>query len=208
MQHKNILQTYLPDASVDVVFDWIRRYNIHLKISKGRKTKLGDYRPPIRHSHHRISINHDLNPYAFLITFVHELAHLKVFEAYGTGVSPHGRQWKTIYRELMLPLLDMDIFPEDLSHALHHSIVNAKAASGSDLQLTRILNQYDEVDSQKTRLEDLAEAAIFRIQNGRIFRKGEKQRTRYKCMNLTNKKWYLFHPLTPVIEELTEHTGK
>jgi len=78
MSDKEILAQYIPEEAIDKVLNRIIEKKVHLKITRGRRTKLGDYRPPVRHSNHRISINHDLNPYAFLITFIHEFAHLLV----------------------------------------------------------------------------------------------------------------------------------
>jgi len=194
---KSILKQYLPEGAVDPVHKWIVQNRIHLKITRGRKTKLGDYRPPIHHPNHRITVNHNLNRYAFLITFVHELAHLQVFEEYKTRVQPHGAEWKKAYRQMMLVMLKNDIFPEDIKQALSKSIVNAKASSTSELELSRVLLRYDENDGE-TRVEDLTKNSIFQTQNGMQFKKGEKQRTRYKCLNLQNNRVYLFHPLTPV----------
>lgn len=198
MSEKEILSQYLPEAAVEKVYRAVVEHHIHLKITRGRKTKLGDYRPPIRHTNHRISINHDLNPYAFLITFVHELAHLVVYEQHKNRVAPHGKAWKNTYRELMLDYLQPDIFPEDVIEVLKKSIKNSKASSTSDLKLSRILQQYDPVNGH-AKVEELPFDAVFETQNGRKFQKGERVRTRYKCRNLQNNRIYLFHPLTPVI---------
>jgi len=198
-EDKSILKEYLPGAAVEQVSKWIVRNKVHLKITRNRKTKLGDYRPPIHHPNHRITVNHNLNPYSFLITFVHELAHLQVFENYKTTVLPHGAEWKKAYRRLMLAMLKNDIFPDDVKQALSRSIVNAKASSTAELELSRLLLQYDE-NQNETRVEDLSKNTIFRTENGMQFKKGEKQRTRYKCLNLQNNRIYLFYPLTPVKE--------
>jgi hypothetical protein len=198
MKEKQILSTYLPDAAVDIVFDWIKEKKIHFKITRNRKTKFGDYRPPVYHANHRISINHDLNPYAFLITFIHEYAHLLVYETYGNRVLPHGKEWKKTYKYLMEEFLDLHIFPGDLSKILLKSIKNSKASSASDIELSRVLQTYDNSVPQ-TKIEDLPANAIFKTSRGKKFIKGEKQRIRYKCKCLDNNKLYLFHPLTPII---------
>lgn len=197
MKEKEVLSQYLPSAAIDEVYRRIVAKKIHFKITKGRKTKLGDYRPPINHPNHRITINHNLNQYSFLITFIHELAHLMVFEEFGNRVAPHGKEWKSMYRKLMFPFLEMEIFPSEIKKVLTKSITNSKASSTSDLQLSRVLIKYDEPNNHK-RLEQLEDKAIFTTENGRMFKKGEKQRTRYKCLNMQNKRYYLFHPLTPV----------
>lgn len=198
MNEKQILSAYLPSEAVDIVFNRIKSKNIHLKITRNRKSKFGDYRPPVYHENHRISINHDLNPYAFLITFIHEFAHLLVFETYKNRVSPHGKEWKKTYKYLMEEFLNLKIFPDDLSKVLVKSIRNSKASSASDLELSRVLQVYDTTAPQ-TKVEDLPANAIFKTSKGKKFMKGEKQRIRYKCKCLDNNKLYLFHPLTPII---------
>jgi len=198
MDEKKILNNYLPSAAVEMVFDLIKDKNIHLKITRNRKTKFGDYRPPIYHSNHRISINHNLNPYGFLITFVHEYAHLLVFEKYKNRVLPHGKEWKRLYKMRMEEFIEMGVFPQELNEVLVKSIQNSKASSSSDLKLSRILQKYD-TSMPQIRVEDLPANTIFKANNGKRFVKGEKQRIRYKCKCLDNNKLYLFHPLTPII---------
>lgn len=199
MEEKNVLNEYLPEDAVEKAFSWIVDKDVHLKISKQRKTKLGDYRPPVYHTNHRISINHNLNKYSFLITFVHEFAHLLVWEKHKGKVDPHGKEWKNEYKSLMQNFLNKAIFPADLEKVLAKSIENSKASSTSDLKLSRVLKKYDDQSDFLT-LEDLEEDAVFFIEGGRRFKKGQKQRTRYKCQNIDNKKIYLVHALTAVYE--------
>lgn len=198
MNETEILKAYLPERSINKVMEWIVQKNVHLKITKNRRSKLGDYRPPVNHTNHRISINHSLNPFAFLITFVHEMAHLIVWEKFRNKVSPHGIEWKYEYRHLMNTMLENNIFPDDISTVLSKSIVNSKASSSSDLKLSRILKKYDR-HKQVTHVEDLPENSVFQTENGSKFKKGIKKRTRYLCLNLQNRKEYLFHPLTPIM---------
>ena len=106
-QYKAILQKYIPGKSVELIYEWLREHKIHLKISKKRSSKLGDYRSPHKGKGHLITVNHDLNPYAFLITLVHEIAHMLVWERYRNRVRAHGPEWKDTYRKLMLPFFDL-----------------------------------------------------------------------------------------------------
>ncbi len=199
MKEKEILREYLPEKSINQVMKWIVQKNVHLKITRNRSSKLGDYRPPIKYPNHRISINHNLNQFSFLITFVHEMAHLNVWEIHQNTVAPHGVEWKTEYKKLMKNMLENNIFPADLQEVLAQSIVNSKASSSADIQLSRVLKKYDKHITD-THLEDIQENTIFRTKNGIIFKKGKKRRIRYLCQNLQNNKQYLFHPLTPVDE--------
>jgi SprT protein len=197
MKEKELLQKYLPTSSINVVMNWIINNNIHLKITKKRSTKLGDYRPPGANPNHRISINHNLNPYSFLITFIHELAHLIVWEKHRNTVSPHGIEWKNECRILMEITLKERMFPDDIEKVLKSSIINSKASSSTDLNLSRILKKYDSTQLGAS-LEDLDKDTIFETESGLKFKKGNKRRTRYICQNLQNNKLYLFHPLTIV----------
>ena len=198
MKDKELLAKYLPIGSVDLVMDWIISNNVHLKIAKRRNTKLGDYRPPSsKNPNQRISINHNLNSFAFLITFIHELAHLIVWEKHKNKVAPHGQEWKMEYRILMEPILKKNIFPNELIVVLNKSIINSKASSSSDLHLSRILKKYDP-QTEDSNLEDLPINSIFQTETGIRFVKGEKRRTRFICVRVQDNKKYLFHPLTPV----------
>ncbi len=199
MKEKEILKQYLPEKSINQVMKWIVQKKVHLKITRNRSSKLGDYRPPITHPNHRISINHNLNSYSFLITFVHEMAHLNVWESHQNTVAPHGIEWKTEYRKLMKVVLKNNVFPVDIHEVLLQSIINSKASSSADIKLSRVLKKYDEHNAG-THLEDLPDDSLFKTENGNVFKKGKKQRTRYLCLNIENKRQYLFHPLTPVKE--------
>ncbi len=201
-QYREILSKYIPLQSVDLIVNWIIGYNIHLKINKSRTTKSGDYRPPSGKRGHRISINHDLNKYAFLITLVHEIAHLINWEKYANKVKPHGEEWKNEYKSLMQNFTGSAIFPPDILAAINNHIAAPYASSCTDIELMRILRKYDEVETQNfaplLHLEEIPQSTVFRIQNGRTFYKGEKLRKRYKCKDLNNNREYLFNPLAEV----------
>ena len=75
-RNADILVKYIPEAAVPTIAEWIIHYDFKLKIKKERNSRLGDYTPPREGLNHLITINHNLNKYAFLITLVHEVAHL------------------------------------------------------------------------------------------------------------------------------------
>jgi len=198
MKEKEVLAKYLPKAMVDNVFAWVVRHQIHLKITRSRASKLGDYRPPgNKQAFHRISINHDLNPYAFFITFVHELAHLLTYKQYGRSVQAHGKEWKASYRSLMEPFLEKNVFPSDLQRTVYQHLRNIKASSQADVELARTLMLFDG-GKQETLIEDLQPGDRFLFKNNRKFQVVEKLRKRYKCVELANQRVFLFQPLTPV----------
>ena len=107
---KQILTNYLPERSVDMVFTLITANQVHLKIVKERVTRHGDYkRKP--DGTHEITVNANLNKYRFLITLIHEIAHLVTFQKYGVKLKPHGKEWKFTFQRLMLPFIRPEIFP-------------------------------------------------------------------------------------------------
>ena len=112
------LQNYLPSGTYDAVAGYLHRYNVHLTVARERKSILGDYRHSTHHVNHRISVNGNLNSYSFLITLLHELAHLLTFEQYKNEVLAHGREWKMIYSQLLAQFLKNKIFPTDIEREL------------------------------------------------------------------------------------------
>ncbi len=196
---KKILIQYFPHEAIDLVTEWIEEKKVHFRISKTRQSKLGDYRPPIRYGNHRISVNHSLNKYAFLITFVHEFAHLLTWEKYERKAQPHGKEWKTAYRNLMIIMIETNAFPPEISAELKRTIVNSKASSTAEIELSRLLKNHDPHPNAFPLLEELTEGSVFALSNGNVFKKGNKRRTRYMCVNLHNNKTYLVHALATVI---------
>ena len=192
------LSNYVPSKSLDICLDWIVEHKIALRITKSRNSKYGDYRPPMDGYGHRISINHDLNKYAFLLTFAHEVAHLVAFTKHRFRVEPHGKEWKMEFRNLVFPLLKQDIFPKDLVNAINGYMSNPAASSCSDIELTRTLSKYDKRDNRWKLLEDIALNTPFRIRSGRAFIKGELLQKNYCCTCLKSKHKYVINPLTEV----------
>jgi predicted SprT family Zn-dependent metalloprotease len=192
---RNALAEYLPAGAIDYVFPFLDNNNVHLKITRQRATKQGDYRPPMKYPNHRISSNGSLNKYAFLITLVHEMAHLEVWKKQKVIHEPHGHLWKTAFVTMMIPLLENDIFPPDLKQVLVRHLKNPKASSATDKDLTIALTHYDR--KKALLLHDLPENTLFVI-NGRVFKKQHKARTCYHCQCLNNKKMYRVNGMAEV----------
>ncbi len=204
-----VLKKYLPEKAIEPALALLRSEPIDLKISKPRKTKLGDYRFPKAGSmHHRISVNADLNPYAFLITLVHEVAHLKAFKAYGKMIRPHGAEWQKCFIALCEPFFEREVFPDKIAKALRQSLYKGTASSCTDLELYRCLKQYDQQKGNFCSLEHIPDGSYFELNNGRLFRKGPRLRKRFKCLNLTNGREYMVHPLAEVLPVNKENQHK
>lgn len=181
-----IVQAHVPKEVREYVACLLQNRNIVIRVSRPRRTKLGDHRPPSRrYLYHRISVNEDLNPYAFLITLLHEIAHADVWEAFrGKRVhpKPHGVEWKNAFRELLAPLVDAHSFPSEVNVALEQYMWNPSATSCSDRNLVLALAQYDDQKRSRMRVEDIPIGRIFRTTTGRTFCRGTKARTRFLCV--------------------------
>lgn len=194
------LQNYLPPGTADAVVNYLQQYKVHLTISKHRQSILGDYRHRTHHSNHRISVNGSLNPFSFLITLLHELAHLLTFEQHANRVQAHGKEWKIIYGQLLQQFLQHKIFPADIEKELLRSLKNPAASSCAEDGLLRVLRKYDAKESGHRLVEEIYFNALFKLSDGRIFQKGEKLRKRFKCKEVATGKLYLFSPVYEVFE--------
>ncbi|HXB91577.1 MAG TPA: SprT-like domain-containing protein [Puia sp.] len=192
------LRRWLPEQAAQLSLDYLQHYHVHLTITRERKSVLGDYRHATRNSNHRISVNGNLNRYSFLITLIHELAHLVTFMEYGNGVASHGKEWKGIYRKMLEEFIRLAVFPTDILAALKKNLHNLPASSCADEDLMRVLKRYDENAGGLLLVEQLPEGACFVLEDMRIFRKGKKLRKRFQCMELATGKLYLFSPIYEV----------
>jgi len=186
------LAAYLPENTFEPVLAYLDHYKVHLTIAQSRASVLGDYRHRIDTRHHRISVNGNLNKYAFLITLLHELAHLVTFEQYGRRVSAHGREWKNNYAHLLSQFIEKKIFPADIENELSRSLKNPGASTCAEEGLQRILYRYDAPRPGYRLVEDLAPGALFALPDGRVFKKGNKRTKRYECIEMQTGKTYLF----------------
>ena len=204
-KNSEILRKYLPEKSVDLVARWIIEFDFKLKIKKERSTRLGDYTSPRNGMNHIITVNHNLNKYAFLITLVHEVAHLVTWNQHRDRVSPHGQEWKNNFKILIQPFLNTDIFPLEVFAALRRYISNPAASSCTDQNLLKTLKLHDEQNGQVF-LEYLPQNTVFLYNGTRVFQKGEKIRKRFRCREISTGTIYLFNALAEV--EIFEPNGQ
>ncbi|MEJ6776630.1 MAG: sprT domain-containing protein [Crocinitomicaceae bacterium] len=197
--YESILTKYLPIEYVDMVVALLLVHPVIFKVVKPRKTKLGDFRANIKNKKPQITVNGNLNQYSFLITTLHEFAHLINFKVNGPYVGSHGKEWKKIYSELILPVIELKKLPLDVETALLNSLIKVKASSCSDVNLNRTLIKYDEGQKNHVTLETINKNSIF-VLNGITFRKGNLRRTRYYCVELKSNKPYLVNRLAHVKE--------
>lgn len=193
------LNTYLPEGAFEPVIQLINHYKVHLTVTRERKSVLGDYRHALLGANHKITVNGNLNKFEFLITLLHELAHLLCFEQYRNRVEAHGKEWKAIYGQLLAQFIQLQIFPEDIRKSLQKTLLNPAATANGETALLLVLRRYNPVQKEGVvTLAHLADGALFMETKGRTFRKIKLRRKRIECVELATGNVYLFSALTEV----------
>ena len=193
------LAAFLPEAGFEDVVAYLNLYKVHLTVTKRRKTVLGDYRHAFHGANHRISINSNLNKYEFLITLLHELAHLLTFEQHKNRVEAHGKEWKSNYSKLLISFINKKIFPADIEKALQQSVMNPAATANGETALILALRAHDSVKREGYfHIAEIPIGSLFQTDDKRIFQKGEKRRSRYTCTEIKTGLKYTFSPVYEV----------
>ena len=188
-------QKHIPENAIDLVQSLMELHDINLKIVNQRQTKHGDFRK-LPNGKFQITINNSLNSYQFLLTLVHEIAHHITFKKYGR-VQPHGKEWKQQFQHLMLPFLQSTIYPSDMLGPLAQYLKNTKASTDSDVKLSLALRE-NIAEIGKSFIFELPVNSTF-IFRDKLYRKGNKRRTRFECIQLETNRVYLFNQNAEVI---------
>lgn len=187
-----VLAKYLPEHAVHSCFELIKNNSVHLKIVNERQTRHGDYRRNLN-GKHEITVNGSLNKYRFLITLVHEIAHLVAFEKYGRLIKPHGDEWKSTFQRLMIPFIRPEIFPHSVLPLVANHFRNPTASSDTDARLAFALKQFDERKPDIHFIHEVPSGSLFRIKNGRVFQKIALRVKRYECLEVKTGRTFLFN---------------
>lgn len=186
------LLKYLPEHAVNLCFELIKTNGVHLKIVNERQTRHGDYRKGLS-GKHEITVNSNLNKYRFLITLVHEISHLVAFEKFGRNIKPHGNEWKITFQQLMVPFIRPEIFPNSVLSLVANHFRNPTASSDTDARLAFALKQFDERKPDVHYIHEVPSGSLFRIKNGRIFKKNGLRTKRYECIEVNTGRLFLFN---------------
>lgn len=187
------LEQYLPDGTFPFLKKWFSDYYIHIKITKNRNSKLGDYRR-LPDKSHQITVNSTLDKQLFFFVLTHELAHLIAFERFSFRISPHGKEWKNTFTEMLLESLD--VYSDDLKPIILKFSKNPKANFMASPELVRYFHIENSEDNFIF-IEDLLTNDEF-LYRGERYRLLEKQKKLYLCVNSSNEKRYLFRALARV----------
>ena len=189
----NTLEQYLPERTLPFLKKWFADYYIHIKITKNRNSKLGDYRR-LADKSHQITVNSTLDKQLFFFVLTHELAHLIAFENFNFRISAHGKEWKDTFAQMLLESLD--VYTEDLKPIILRFAKNPKANFMASPELVRYFH-IENPEDNFVFVEDLIINDAF-VYKGESYRIQEKKKKLYLCINLKNSKKYLFRPLAKV----------
>jgi len=192
-----MLKPYCPSGTLSLVDSWLKRRKFQLRISKERVSKLGDFRPATLSQPVRISVNNNLHPIEFLITLAHELAHFDCYSRFRKRRKPHGTEWKEKFRSFLQEIIDSGAISSEICDAIIRCYFLRERIASSPCALLK-----EELNGQSSEHEDVVQdletGEMFELRNGRQFVKGERIRTRYKCKDLINGKYYTIHPMAVI----------
>ncbi len=189
----SVLEKFLPENALPYLKIWFGSYPCHLKITKNRNSKLGDYRK-LPDKSHQITVNGTLEPQLFFFVLTHELAHLIAFEKYGRRISPHGAEWKQTFREMLLESLT--VYAEDLRPIIQKFSKSPKANFMASPDLVKYFHRPEE-DDEQTFIENLKKGELFEYKK-EIFVIEETTKKRYLCKNIKSSRKYYFRNLAQV----------
>lgn len=199
-QERKILARFIPPSAVDYAWAWFLAYPFKLTITEPRQSKFGDYRHLKHLQSHEISVNANLNPEAFLVTYLHEVAHMMVVRLYPEPVEPHGHEWKNTFSQILGPVLRPEVFSQTTLPAIVKYARNPKASSASDPELMRALHFNDLYGGGplKALIEFSPQPGFrFKLQD-KVFEVQSKARTTFLCKALQTGKLYKVKFMAPV----------
>ena len=196
MKPDQVFERFVPPKAVAYCVKLYDHLDFEFKVKRARKTKLGDYRFTREDKKHTITVNNDLNKFAFLVTYLHEVAHLITFNEFKGRVDPHGNEWKENFKKIASPMLTEDIFEKPVLVSLKSYFKNPKASSCSDPVLYQVLKKYDP-PSDKLFLKELEKGDLFTF-NEKTYKVEGKRRTRIEALHINTNRLYLISQLAEV----------
>lgn len=192
-----ITAPFFPAAALEYCFLLWEQHQFNFKISKDRQTKLGDFRYHRDKNLYAITVNRGLNPYSFLITYIHEVAHVCTYRQFKNSCKPHGQEWQENFRKLAAPILNRAVFPEKVLVEFRNYLQSPAASTSGCMPLTIALRTYDKEVEQQQILAAIKAGTKFIFKN-RTFQKVKTKRTRALCKDLGNGRNYLIPEVAQV----------
>jgi SprT protein len=191
------LRQLLPSGSQGKAASWLDVPGLGLKLYRRKSHRLGAY-VYNRQGGDWIMLNTVQHPYSLLITLAHEVAHMRVTRRHGRKARPHGAEWQEAFRELILEATTIPELPQDMLKALLLIARKPRSTHFSDPAISAILMLYETPGGTHAILDNLPAGSRFSLPNGKIYIKGEKNRTRYRCTLSGTNRVFLVGGAVPV----------
>jgi SprT protein len=189
--HKALVQFLekIPAPAQSYVLELIENSTFRIIMTNQRISRHGSFAVSRITRQPSVRISFQLSPHLFLLVFLHEAAHYKVWLHKGNRHVPHGKEWKNEFSLLLKPLLEIEELDNEFREAVYKVMQKTKATFNNDLLLLSIINRLDDGNKFKT-VREFAEGESF-ILSGKRFIKMKTLRTRTKCFCPDDKKYYL-----------------
>lgn len=190
----DLLEKYLPSNALPILKNWFGDFIIHIKITKERSSKLGDYQK-IGENKFIITINHNLQPELFFFVFTHEMAHLFAFEKFDRHrISPHGKEWKDTFRRMLVETIS--IYSESVQPLILEYAVSPKANFSASTGLKRYFYP-DILQEDEVFIEQLQLGELFYFREIK-YKMEKRRRKNFLCSKVSSGQEYIFRPLIKV----------
>jgi SprT protein len=184
------IRGHAPASALPALRRFLDGLPVLIHVTENRRSKHGDYRPSPCRRYGIVTVNAFGNPWQFLFTLLHELAHAETHIHHGARARPHGIQWKTIFSRLLLDFAGQDLFPESLTPFIRQHAMRPRYSSCADLKLAMALREYDTLD-HRPMVAELPRGQRFSLDGVRVLTKRELSRTRYKCTTARGREYYV-----------------
>ncbi len=193
---RRVLSRHFNQQRVEFATGLIVEVPIRFVAKRPRKTKLGDCGLSSDRSHFQVTFTQP-DPKGTgdrsYLTLIHEIAHaLTDTRHHGRRLKPHGLEWKTIFGEIIVKAVQLELFSPALRGPLLRHARNPAARSGVDSDLERAFSEIEQdPDAPSLRVEDVPMGHWFQLGDGKHFRRGILRRTRYLCTNLKGQEYVI-----------------
>ena len=175
---------HLPDGWQAAVREMLATNPILVQVVRHRKTKHGDHQVTGKREFSIITVNASGNPWQFVLTLLHEIAHAEVAHHAIRRVAPHGKEWKSAFRRVLYD--HRYLFPADLAAPVMDYARNPTYSADSHGALASALRRHDTLDLRPT-VQELALGQRFSLDGKTILIRGQLLRKWFKCTTVDGR---------------------
>jgi hypothetical protein len=204
----DVFDQFIPPPATEYARQLHVHYPFRFRVVPPRRSRFGDFRV-LPGGQVQITVNADLSPPAFLLTYVHEMAHRLVYQQYTEQIKakptirkrppapkPHGPEWQQTFQQLMTPLLTEAVFPSEILAPLRRYMSHPGATLSRHPELARLLRPVVNAGPLPV-LGQLVEGQVFRL-GKKSFVRGKQRRSRIVCEEVATGRRYAILAEAPV----------